>query len=541
MPTLSLSFPGRRYHATPWGSHVNEGQIEWPPSPWRLLRALIAVGYATGEWGRSGPDPAACRMLEKLAGVLPQYCLPPAVGAHSRHYMPLGTLDNGREKTTLVFDTWAQIDDGKLFIGWDVSLDTDEHALLARLAEKLGYLGRSESWVVAQLLPNDTGMPAPNCMPCSEANATPPPGHEQITLIAAQSNQAYRQWRAQALPAIDATRKIGKMEQKTLENLEAMHPTDVIAALQTETQWLRKHGWNQPPGSRRVPYWRRQDALESGAPRRDKHSVGVAPVEAMLLSLTSASGNHHLLPPVARTLPQADLLHAALVKCSSVVQADGSTRYSPVLTGCDQQRQPLGGAHRHAHILPLDLDGDGHLDHVLLWAHMGFDADAQVAVCALRKTFTKGGVAPLRLALAGTGTLADMRSLPGEYGRRLRAIMGSGPGSPWWISRTPFVPPRHLKKNGKNTLEGQVIAELASRNLPAPVEIRVLDPRTHAHAATQRHFIRCRRNKGGASPPVDIGFTLMLRFDTPLDPVPLSLGYGSHFGLGSFQLLDENP
>lgn len=538
MPTLSLRFPGRRYHATPWGSHVNEGQIEWPPSPWRLLRALIAVGYASGEWDGSGPDPLARRLLEKLAGVLPQYRLPPAVGAHSRHYMPLGVLDKGREKTTLVFDTWAQVDEGELFVSWDTDLDVDERTLLKRLADKLGYLGRSESWVVAQLLPEDARTPEPNCVPCTAADEAPPgPGHEQVALIAAQTSEIYSQWRAEALPPVDAERKVGRAEQAARAKIEAMHPADLIAALQTETQWLRRHGWNQPPGSRRVFYWRRVGALESGAPNRDKRSLAMAPVEAMLLSLTSASGNNHLLPPVARTLPQAELLHAALVKQSTLFQADGSVRYSPVLTGCDQQRRSLGGAHRHAHVLPLDLDDDGHLDHVLIWAHMGLDAQAQTAVRAVRRTFTKGGVASLRLALAGSGALEDMQSLPGDYGDRLRAVLGSGPDPLRWISRTPFVPPRHLKKNGKNTLEGQVVAELASRGLPAPAEIQVLDPRIHAEARRQRHFIRRRRAKKDSGPPADIGFTLVLRFDAPLDPAPLSLGYGSHFGLGSFRAM----
>lgn len=30
---VEFRFPARRYHATPWGNHVNEGLIEWPPSP----------------------------------------------------------------------------------------------------------------------------------------------------------------------------------------------------------------------------------------------------------------------------------------------------------------------------------------------------------------------------------------------------------------------------------------------------------------------------------------------------------------------------
>ena len=43
MLAVGLKFPAGRFHATPWGRHVNEGAPEWPPSPWRLLRALLAV------------------------------------------------------------------------------------------------------------------------------------------------------------------------------------------------------------------------------------------------------------------------------------------------------------------------------------------------------------------------------------------------------------------------------------------------------------------------------------------------------------------
>jgi len=38
VPTmLVLTFPWGRYHANPWGRHVNEGAVELPPSPWRPL------------------------------------------------------------------------------------------------------------------------------------------------------------------------------------------------------------------------------------------------------------------------------------------------------------------------------------------------------------------------------------------------------------------------------------------------------------------------------------------------------------------------
>ena len=57
MITLSLRFLAGRFHATPWGHHVNEGCAEWPPSPWRLLRSLVAAWQAklAGLWRRLAP------------------------------------------------------------------------------------------------------------------------------------------------------------------------------------------------------------------------------------------------------------------------------------------------------------------------------------------------------------------------------------------------------------------------------------------------------------------------------------------------------
>ena len=52
--TLAVRFPLGRYHANPWDQAVNEGATEWPPSPWRVLRALVAT------WHTRWPDlPAA--------------------------------------------------------------------------------------------------------------------------------------------------------------------------------------------------------------------------------------------------------------------------------------------------------------------------------------------------------------------------------------------------------------------------------------------------------------------------------------------------
>ena len=141
----------------------------------------------------------------------------------------------------------------------------------------------------------------------------------------------------------------------------------------------------------------------------------------------------------------------------------------PELTGRDEQGRPLQDCHRHAHILPVDLDGDGHLDHLIVHAPMGLGEAAQRAIRTLRRTWTKGGVGELQLALAGSGSLDVLRSLPTPLDSRIEQLLGPPHGARVWVSTTPFVPPRFLKRRGANTLRGQINAELASRGFP-PVE-----------------------------------------------------------------------
>ncbi|MBX3423214.1 MAG: type I-U CRISPR-associated protein Cas5/Cas6 [Pirellulaceae bacterium] len=530
MPAIKVSFPAGRYHATPWGHHVNEGQIEWPPSPWRLLRALVACGFATQHW-REIPE-AGRSLICKLADVLPSYRLPSASAAHSRHYMPVGTLDKGREKTTLVFDTWANIGDDDLVIHWDCSLTEDERSLFGKLVDCLGYLGRSESWIEAEVLDD-------NFIDSIQFTAVPHEhgqqrgrGWEQITTIAPLPNNDYTAWREPIvenllrefpLPAgkKKPTEKLLKDRAKTVQP----YPLDILECLQKDTAWWKQQRWSQPPGSQKVVYWRRSDALEVGVPYRMK-TPAVRPVTTMLLAITSPSGNKSALPAVARTLPQAELLHRALVG----LVGKGSKVDCPELTGKDKLGQPLSGTHSHAHILPVDLDCDGHLDHVVIHAPVGLGDLAQQAIRSMRRTWTKGGVGDMQLALVGCGDLDSMRLIPEPLLDQITNILGPPGGSTTWVSLTPFVPPRFQKKQGKNSLPGQVNAELQSRGLPEAAHIEVLP--WDSNTLPLRHFVRCRI---GNPPPTDVGYPLQIRFSEPVVPMrPIALGYASHFGLGLF-------
>ena len=550
--SLAFRFPAGRYHATPFGHHVNEGLIEWPPSPWRLLRALISVGYTSGAWNGAGLSPTARHLIEKLSADLPHYYLPPAVGTHSRHYMPIGVLDSKKiEKTTLVFDTWARVEDRELVATWcSVRLDDAEMSMLCVLVGRLNYLGRSESWVEGRVMRDGEATPKTNCFP-EDSKERPGYGWEQVALLAPDSASAFEAWRAAQLEEASAGlplpegRKPAKALLKKQDKAAAPYPADLLDCLQKDTTWLRSHGWNQPPGSRRVFYWRPSDAISASAPKARTVVRPRQRVKAMLLSLTNASRNDHALPPVTRTLPQAELLHRALI---GIAARNGVP--PPELTGQDGDRRPLRGPHEHVHINPLDLNGDGHLDHILVWAPGGLGDGAQTAIRIVRTTFTKGGIEPLRLALAATGDLPDLVRLSGAYGRHIVRLI---PCVSSWQSVTPFVPPRYIKARGKNNLEGQIRAELRSRGFPDPATVEQLAPvpqdRSAAAAASGdvgekgetswsrfRHFKLVRRR--GPEPPLACGFAIRLEFERPVTG-PIAIGYGSHFGLGLFVSLFE--
>jgi CRISPR-associated protein Csb2 len=489
----------------------------------------VSSGFTTQRW-KVIPDDAAS-LMAKLAGSLPSYLLPAATVAHSRHFMPIGVLSKGREKTTLVFDTWLDVGDSTLEIHWNCELTLAEIGQLRVLAESLGYLGRSESWVEAEVVEDSTpSLPRLNAVHGEGTRRGP--GWEQISLMAPIPPPEYAAWRSETtdrllagLPLPVGARKPPARLLKAREKALAPYPADLLECLTKDTAWWKALGWSQPPGAQRVLYWRLEGAIQVGAPARLK-AVTARPVTAVLLAMTTVSGNRSALPACSRTLPQAELLHRAMVS----VLGKGQAVDCPEITGRDGQGRPLLGLHGHAHILPLDLDEDKHLDHFLIHAPMGFGGEAQRAIRELRRTWTKGGAGDLQLAMASSGDLDTLRALPAPLGKRMEQLLGPPGGARTWSSLTPFVPPRFLKHRGANTLEGQVQAELASRGLPPAAEVCVL--RGTAEALALRHFVR-RRQRGGGPPPVDAGYALRLRFAAPVCG-PLSLGYAAHFGLGLF-------
>lgn len=531
MPTLELRFPSGHFHATPsWGHHVNEGLIEWPPSPWRLLRALIATGYTKRHWQDPNPPADAVCLLHKLASVLPSYSLPAASGAHTRHYMPQGMIDKDRgvENTALVIDAFAHSVRDAMLVHWAVELSLEERAILSDLAAHLSYLGRAESWVDAKLLADEATPIRADCVAC-EPGSYIRQGFEQISLLAATPEPDFQSWlggvSAEAITASGVNpskKKLSAGDKKKLDAAFAPFPKSLLDALQSTTSFWRKHGWSQPPGSRKVLYWRPTHAIQVSPALQKKSETVEHSVECVLLSLAAASHNQQALPVLSQSLPQCERIHRAIVSQASKQLGDCPSE----LTGRDAQNQPLKTPHSHAHILALDLDHDQRIDHFLIFAPMGLGDSALQAIRLVRQSHAKGQSA-MRLALAAQGAL---EAICKDIGALAPLI---GPAR-YWLSATPFVPPRYLKTRGSNTLEGQIKSELGARGLSTDVAVRIIavnsDDPSAEEARQQRHFKRIRTK---LPPKQDVAFTVELEFDTEVVG-PISLGYACHFGLGLF-------
>ena len=550
MFTIRLTWPAGRYHATPWGKHVNEGQVEWPPSPWRLLRAFLATGFNKHHWTEV-PETARS-LIEKLAAAWPSYQLPAGQLGHTRHYMPY--IEGKKQNTTKVIDTFVRLEKptDAMLIRYPVDLDASETQLLEQLLAGLAYLGRAESWVTGELVTMQQNQETdrPWCSPCQNANGPGmQPGFEQVPVLGALQPDQYLHWREQAITqhwqqaqqeleqiAASKGKKNSKAQlTKARQKVEAAYPQDLLACLLQDTADFQQHGWSQPPGTQYQLYLRPTGALENKPPRPARYRTQLQPVEAALINLASDTNRPGAtLPSFYRSLPQNDLLHAAIISQLDKVKSDNKKSNCSVLTGKDDQNQVLLHQHQHAHYLPLDLDQDNRLDHVLIYAPMMLDHKAQRAIMRVQRTWTKGQDKPIVVTCVGFGSLEQMRSQIKDKNNHPVPILSH---AQTWVSHTPFVPVRYVKKSGKNSIENQVRTELQCRRMsngqpfPEPSEIQLL-PKNELIERKLLRFMHT-RTKHGKQPPVDCALGLRICFDQPVCG-PIALGYASHYGMGLF-------
>ena len=224
MPTtIAVRFELGRYHATRWDGGANTSDVEWPPSPWRILRALLATRHT--RWPEL-PSGDIARLLAAL-GTPAAYYTPPIRAGTTRHYMPLPPhRTDSTGATAQVIDAFLAVStDEPLLVQWAVDLPPDDRAALRKLLELVPYLGRSESLARLEL-------------------------------------------RDDAVPVDDTWWRLGVLGPD-IDQVQLLAPTTItLPVLEQTTTSVRKARRTLPPGTATVVYGRRRAARPEITPRR---------------------------------------------------------------------------------------------------------------------------------------------------------------------------------------------------------------------------------------------------------------------------------
>lgn len=496
MLTLSLKFPAGRYHATPWARHVNEGSVAWPPEPWRLIRALIAAWHHKIKVQGTHAEDTLATLIDSLSEGLPEYILPRAAHAHTRHYMPQAAVG----KTSLVLDAFAVVNPNEeLMIHWsDLDLHAQQLSLLDDLLAVIGYLGRAESWVDA----TRTDRPVNECegaLVCKPQTdrvdlSTGEIHGEPVTLLAPLPSHQYSKVRQQFLTDKRATKKLGGTLPETL-----------LDAISLQTSELRKAGWSQPPAARKVTYIRPIEAMRVERKQRTVRKPRISTVRFLLVGRP--------LPRVEDSIRLGELLRRAVM--SRAKMHFGENDIPAALSG---HNLPEGNRHAHAFFLPWDKNSDGRIDRFILNVPGGIDDGQYNAIASLDgRTLKNHSGTEWRLFLEASGdtTIGD------QLTRRSRC----------WRSLTPYLHPWHAKK--RFGIEDQLRRECEARGLPSPTTVERLPTIKVGNRSRRPVNFHRLREKQGLRQPDKIGSFWQLEFPEAIEG-PLALGFACHFGLGLF-------
>jgi CRISPR-associated protein Csb2 len=218
------------------------------------------------------------------------------------------------------------------------------------------------------------------------------------------------------------------------------------------------------------------------------------------------------LPPLGAALPLGQAVRAAIY--------DAAAKRGIDRLPDEFHRDGDDPRHTHAFWLPEDADGDGLLDHVLLFAEYGLPP-------ALLPVLAEPGAVWL-------GRLGRWALSPDWMGRRAAGAL-FGPARRWQAASAYVTSRWQTRKPGAGIRDGrapeeQLRQDIVSRGLPPPEEIAwppgipcaggLIGPRGFTVAAGKRR------------PPGDwsLGFPT-LTFAAPVWG-PLAFGFGAHFGLG---------
>jgi CRISPR-associated protein Csb2 len=511
--SIRIRFLTGRAHLHPWHAAPNEGRVEWPPSPWRLLRALVAVagrglttlpkpdhqaafsdGWFAGTVARRSRNkraPGADEFwtqhvdllgLTTLAALLHKLTVPPVVWlpttgiGHTRHFF---AIESGKRPGTPTFDTFAAVDpEHPVVFEWsNLDLNEQESECWEMLVSRLLYFGRAESWCNAEVAREE--FQSEIHWPCVATE-------DDVAFKKYFENRGWREHRDYTVE-----KRLGWDPDECAFLKEKFHaptadaPELLLRALLQPTAQSMKSG-DRPWGTRWLHYAMpkqvsrlpvrtkvrpRASTDDELHPRHDRQVVRYV--------LNTATVHRASLPPVTATLAVAQRCRAAAM---AVFARQNNGLCSPQLSGKrfhnDSRRYQLfseadgeqvvkfgseNGSHAaHAFWWPVDEDCDGFLDHLIVLCEDGFSERDLAALLTLNRIEQAGSRASLLLTPVFEG---KWNECPIRY--------SSTDTASEFISATPYFCPVHLaRRSGKRrSLKSQVRESLSQIGLPAPDQI----------------------------------------------------------------------
>jgi len=494
---LRQSFSVGRFHATPWRANsFDDPHGEWPPSPFRLLRAIVARFYqAEREIGLLRESLEL--LIRALATSTVRFYLPPLAerGPALRQYQPGLTLawdppgakdqKKGATKSakrSLSQDNSFAVPAGQalywFFDGpnWSESCLSLLDVCLARMT----YFGRAES--ITEI-----------------ARLTEPPDGE----IQANCELTERRQR-DTVPVLCLTHDLDRAIVEASTDSTALKTT----TLPPGTAWRYARRPQRPPQQVARPVRSREPTCLM------QFALGRT-VDPPVSAIATMTGWFR-----GRVLRQA---LAVICGGKPVQWKDASAQQRAALsglTGKDEAGHPLEG-HEHARYL-MWREGD-NLTRLMVFRSYPFEAwEYDAILSAAEKPL---GWTPAR----GNGWSVQMVPLD--------AAVPSPPGFNaktyrHWLSVTPFVLPRfHLDSRGRPK-KGEGIAEQVAKELSEQGR-----PEARIDVVGDADWVRVHEphsNPRGKHNNTRRSFWLRIAFNEPVTG-PIMLGHSSHFGLGLFR------
>ena len=495
MTILRVSFPHGRYHAHPWARNPS-GLLtgEWPPSPWRLLRALAA-----GWFRLHGPGELCGEfrdVLASLGGELPRIATPVVGFAKSVDYQPSPKMGEPKQRYENHFVAVVS----PVYFRWDCQVGKE---LLAKVVAEVDYLGRAES-VCEMAVVEEAEAPTEGwCDVSRDARGQPTrsigEGFRDVFCPDPGDFRPGDLWR------LRDSRRAGSAAAKHL------------------VQDLLDSGTPQPDGaawySYRMPRgWPGDWVIRYAAPKRMARATAERVARYLEFSVQC-----RIPVPAEFVVSIAELFRL------SAIRIRGEPSFA--LSGHAGPESRAGG-HQHAFYLPQVDDQGRFITGLAVWSEEGFTQKEMSALMSVDVLRWADGRFPARAVLRKV-SLDRPVSLGGAPARR-------------WRSVTPFVPPRHWLQ--KKVVEGGVRQEdsperqLIQTLRMAGVELECTVERAPGAASGGATWAVCRVHKNessGQQPLRRFGFYFVLDFETPVAlPFP-ALGHSAHFGLGQFRALTD--